>query len=97
MEKTLYTIKISTAICCAMQLDSHAMIREMGFDPIAFKNLRRSGMTFTGTIDEIAKLADNMKREDGWDMSLQLASACNRRAEQLETFVRETRTGADTK
>lgn len=91
---TQHTIKLSEAICCAMQLDDPNMLREMGFDPDAFRALRH-GVKFTGTLDEIAKLADCMKRENGWDMSPQLISACNRRATQLETFVRETRAGMD--
>jgi len=91
---TQHTIKLSEAICCAMQLDSEPLLREMGFDPDAFKMLRR-GVKFTGTLDEIAKLADYMARDAGWDLSPQLISACNRRAEQLMTFVRETRAGAD--
>ena len=93
---TLYTIKLSEAICAALSLDERELRREIGLSNDGFK-LKRHGATYTGTLDEIAKLADYMKRDSMWDLPPQSIAACNRRSKQLATFVAEQRAGKDLK
>lgn len=91
---TLHTIKLSNAICCAMQLDDPGMRQEFGFPKESFRMLK-SGLRFTGTLDDLEKLARHMSREDGWDISPSLSRACNKRAAEIVMFVKEQRAGKD--
>ena len=93
----LFTIKLSEAICAALSLDDKETRRAFGLNEDGFKMFRRNGATYTGTLDEIEKLAYHMTRETGWDLPAQTMAACNRRAKQLETFVREQHAGKDLK
>lgn len=94
MSEAIYTIRISEAICAAMALDDTNLIKEMGLPVDGFKSIA-NGVKFTGTLAEIERLADYMKRSDGWDLPPQTIANCNKRAAQIMAFVRETRAGKD--
>lgn len=89
-----YTIKVSEAVCCAMQLDDPNMLKELGLPDDSYKPLK-NGCKITGTLDELDRLAYHMTRESGWDYSPQMIYACNQAAKKLKMFIAEKRAGKD--
>lgn len=91
---TLYTIKLSSAVVQAMQLDDRGMRKEFELDKEGYKPLKR-GAKITGTLDQLAKLAYHMTRDGGWDAPPATIYACNQAAKKLSKFIEEKRAGKD--
>lgn len=81
-----YSFHMTMAVACAMNFDDVGLRREMGLVDAEIKQLK-NGYRITTTLEELAKLAFHMTREDGWDMPSQTIRACNHAAIKLRTFI----------
>lgn len=92
--KTQYTVKVSTGIASVMQLDERECRKSYGLTEDAVK-FQRSCVKVTGTLDELESFVDHMTRDSAWDFSPQMIAACNKRAKEIRTFIKEQRAGKD--